>query len=95
MAACRLVSRSFIWLVAFDVTLFAFFSVLTMPELNTAPTFDNLPSAINVLETAGGGTVIQTLTVTDAEGDPTDTVCSVSPVDEAYKFVFETDPGAC
>ena len=66
-----------------------------MSDMNTAPTFDNLPSTVNLLETAGGGTVVQTLTVTDAEGDPVDTTCSVSPVDEAYKFVFETDPGTC
>ena len=59
-------------------------------DLNIAPTI-NLPSTIEVAETAVGGTVIKTLTVSDGDGDPVDVSCSVTPVDEAYKFVHETD----
>ena len=35
--------------------------------------------------------MIKTLTVSDGDGDPVDVSCSVTPVDEAYKFVHEAD----
>ncbi|KAK7469933.1 hypothetical protein BaRGS_00036037, partial [Batillaria attramentaria] len=66
---------------------------VTVPiiDLNARPSIDNLPTTITVPETLAGGTVLETLTVTDANGQTPDTTCSFSPVDESYKFSFETN----
>ncbi|KAK7469931.1 hypothetical protein BaRGS_00036035 [Batillaria attramentaria] len=65
---------------------------VTVPitDQNTAPSIDNLPATVSVLETATAGHILETLTITDAQGQRVTTTCSVSPASESYKFAYDT-----
>ncbi|KAL3891842.1 hypothetical protein ACJMK2_004087 [Sinanodonta woodiana] len=64
---------------------------ISLTNVNTAPTIQNLDSSISVLETTASGSAIYTLDIVDPNaGDNVTTSYSVSPADKSSLFSFDS-----